>query len=155
MANSFDAESLNAQLGLPPGAWVVPFADYHVIIAGEPRELAAQAQLGPAFTLINAGKVAALWGLAVPWPGMAEAWMVTTPAVRPIAAEFTYAARRFCAIAAQSLKLRRIQIHVQTTNLQAIAWARAARFKPEAVLEAYTRNGEDVYVMKRIFKETP
>jgi hypothetical protein len=149
------AEALNAQLGLPTGAWVVPFADYHLIITGHNAPaLAAQALQGPAFTLIHNGRIAALWGIVICWPGMAEGWMIGTPELRPIGTWFTYATRRFCAIAAQSLDLHRIQIHVQTSNAAYGRWARAARFEPEAVLKIYTSTREDVYVMARLFQET-
>lgn len=144
---------LNAALGLPATATVIDFEWYHPILAGvEHAGLVKQARLGPAFTLIYQGRVVACWGLIIHWPGLAEAWMITTPALKPIAAPFTYASRRFLAIAAQSLALRRIQIHVQTSNGAALAWARAARFKQEAKLEAYDPMGGDVYVMTRIFR---
>jgi hypothetical protein len=150
------AEYLNDALPRPADTWIVPFADYHLIIVGEPhRALMEQVRHGPAFTLIHEGRIAALWGLVLLWPGVAEGWMIATPQLRPIAIPFTYGARRFCAIAAQSLDLHRMQIHVQTSNAAFLRWAVAARFKTEAVLKRYTSTGEDVYVMARFFKERP
>jgi len=150
---SLTADHLNAQLPRPADTWVVPFSDYHLIVIGAPSELSEQALHGPAFTLIHDGRIAAVWGLVILWPGVAEGWMIATPALLPVGRWFTYATRRFCAIAAQSLNLHRIQIHVQTSNAAYGRWARAARFEPEAVLKIYTSTREDVYVMARFFKE--
>jgi hypothetical protein len=149
---SLTAEALNAALRPPPATWIVAFADYHLRVIDQYHpQLASQAALGPAFTLIHDGKIAAVWGLVLLWPGVAEGWMIATPQLQPIGRWFTYASRRFCAIAAQSLPLHRMQVHVQTSNAAYARWARAAKFRPEAVLRNYTANCEDVYVMTRIF----
>jgi len=151
---SLTAEALNAALTRPAGTWIVDFADYHLRVIGEYHPtLAEQSRLGPAFTLIHSGKIAACWGLVMLWPGVAEGWMIATPHLRPTGRWFTYATRRFCAIAAQSLDLHSIQIHVQTSNAAYGRWAKLAKFEPEAVLKNYTENREDVYVMTRLFME--
>jgi hypothetical protein len=152
---SLTAAALNAELGFPAGTGIVPFAEYHLILAGITAPgITAQAALGPAFTLIVQGRVAAMWGLVILWPGVAEGWMIATAHLKPVGAAFTWWARRFNAIAAQSLDLRRTQIHVQTSNDAFIRWAIAAKFKREATLEAYAPDGSDVYVMSRIWRRT-
>lgn len=97
--------------------------------------------------------MAAVWGLVIPWRGLAEGWLVTIPdVVRPIAVRFTYGARAFCDLASERLGLRRIQVHVQIANAPFLAWAKAARFHLEATLPAYNSDGTDVLLMSRIYR---
>lgn len=160
------AQELNVAIGLPEGCGLVPFAPYHLALMAEQypdaapdaasaRNMAESAAAGPAFTLMVHGRIGAVFGLVIPWPGMAEAWMLTTPAIKPIAVPFTYGARKFCDIAAQSLGLRRIQIHVQNTNDTFTDWARAAKFRFEGKCEAYRADGGDVFLMARIYRRQP
>ena len=152
------AEELNVVIQPPEGCGLVEFMPHHLRLLKPDVERSAydnmreSAGMGPAFTLIVHGKVAACFGLVIPWPGLAEAWMLTNDNIKPIAVPFTYGARKFCAIAAQSLHLRRIQIHVQISNDTFYQWAKAARFRYEGRCDAYTPDGESVLLMARIFR---
>jgi hypothetical protein len=152
------AEQLNVAIPLPEGSGIVDFAPYHLHLL-DPHinrsafgNMVESSRMGPAFTVVVNGKIGACFGLVIPWSGMAEGWMLANDAIKPIAAPFTYGARRFCDCAALSLRLRRIQIHVQISNGTFYQWAKAARFKTEATCEAYNPDGEDVFLMSRIYR---
>lgn len=152
------ADELNVAIAPPPGAFVVPLESWHLIRLSEDSDigmdvgrLLSQVVDGVAFTAIVHGRVAACWGLVLPWRGLAEGWMIASPAIKPVAVPFTYGARKFCDIAAQSLQLRRIQIHVKSANVAFMAWARAAKFKREALLAGYAEDGSDVWLMAKTY----
>lgn len=153
------ADELNIAMRLPAGVFILPMERWHLLRLAddnggdiEAARLMSQALEGCAYTLLAHGRVAACWGLVLPWRGLAEGWLITGPAVRPVAVPFTYGARKFCDIAAQSLQLRRIQIHVKTANDSFLAWARAAKFKREALLEGYAEDGSDVWLMAKTYR---
>lgn len=156
------AADLNANIPLPAACCFSDFEPAHLdvlaaqcperaISADELENILASAKLGLAFTLVIGDRIGAVFGLVVAWRGLAEGWMISTPAVKPIAAEFTYAMRRFCDLAARMIGLRRIQIHVVATNRVFCQWARAARFCMEARCPSYFPNGESAFLMSRIY----
>jgi hypothetical protein len=145
-------DTINRFVILPAGCWTLDFRPSHLIAAGkDDPQLAVQASAGPAFTLIVHGRVGAIFGFVLLWRGLAEAWMVVTPHVRPIALPFSRQSRKLIDIVALSLHLRRVQIHVHTANLPAARWAKVAGFAIEATLPFYTADGQDVYLMSRIY----
>lgn len=153
------ADELNIAIAPPPGAFIVPMERWHLYRIAEANgmdlnigRLVDQAMCGPAFTAIVHGQVGAAWGLVLPWQGLAEAWMIACPAIRPVAVPFTYGARKFCDSAAIALQLRRIQIHVNNANGAFLAWARAAKFKREALLAGYAEDGSDVWLMAKTYR---
>lgn len=154
------AEQLNVAIRLPDGCGIVDFAPYHLHLLDPHINRSAfgnmieSSRMGPAFAVMAHGRVGACFGLVIPWPGMAEGWMLANDALKPIAVPLTYGARKFCDIAAQSLGLRRIQIHVQISNVAFNQWAKAARFKLEGKCEAYNPAGEDVFLMSRIYRRS-
>jgi hypothetical protein len=155
------ADELNIAIAPPPGAFIIPMERWHLIRLAEDNatdldvaRMQSQALDGCAFTAIVHGKVAACWGLVLPWRGLAEGWLIAGPAIKPVAVPFTYGARKFCDIAAQSLQLRRIQIHVKNANVAFMAWARAAKFKREALLAGYAEDGADVWLMAKTYGRT-
>lgn len=120
---------------------------------GDPSLLAAQARGGPAFTLIANGRIAALFGAVIAWPGLAEGWLVGNPEVlRPVALPFTRRARGFCELVHDTLGVRRLQVHVQVANVSFMMWARAARFVEEARLECYLPDGGAVMLMAKTWR---
>lgn len=159
---SLTADELNIAIAPPAGAFIVPMERWHLLRIAEANgmdlntnRLIDQSGYGPAFTAIVHGQVAAAWGLVLPWQGLAEAWMVSCPAIRPVAVPLTYGARKFCDIAAIALQLRRIQIHVNNANGVFLAWARAAKFKREALLPGYAEDGSDVWLMAKTYRREP
>jgi hypothetical protein len=149
------ADDLNASIPMPPDTWCLDFELSHARAGGfgDHRVQAAQALNGPAFTLIHRGRIAAIWGLVIPWRGLAEGWMVTNPEViRPIALPFTRGAIRFCDLAHSALGVRRLQVHVQTSNASFMMWARAARFAVEATLPCYLPDGAEVVLMAKVWR---
>lgn len=157
------AKELNVVVSLPPGCGLVEFEAYHLDLLARQfpdcapdtrsaRNIIESSRMGPAFTTMAYGQIGAVFGLVLPWPGMAEGWMITTPAIKPIAVPFTYGARKFCDSAAIALRLRRIQIHIQTSKVAYYDWAKAARFCFEGKCEAYLADGSDVFLMARIYR---
>lgn len=156
-------EKLNAAIRPPGGCGLVEFHAFHLRLLAEQypdcapdvrstANIIESVRMGPAFTFMVNGRIGAVFGFVLPWPGLAEAWMIATPAIKPIAVPFTYCSRRFCDSAAIALGLRRIQIHVQTTNETYGDWARAVKFRFEGVCEAYLADGSDVFLMAKIYR---
>jgi len=144
------ADDLNRALPLPADTWVL---DYHAshAIAGGFAGVDAQAQAGPAFTLIHRGRVAAVWGLVV-GRGVAEGWLTADAArIQPIRHSFTRGARRFMDMGHQRLNLRRVQVHVPIANAPFCQWARLIGFEEEARLRRYAPDGSDVLLMARVW----
>lgn len=149
------ADDLNREIPMPPTAWFLDFQPSHSLAGGfgDARLHASQAALGPAFTLVSGGRIAAMWGIVSPWPGLAEGWMRGNPEVlRPIALPFTRGARTFCELVHRTLGVRRLQVHVQFSNEAFMMWARAARFTLEARLEGYLPDGEAVALMAKVWR---
>lgn len=147
-----NAERLNARLAMPAQTWLLDFRPSHLLAAGlADTQIALQAGYGPAFTLIHAGRVAAIFGFVLLWRGLAEAWMHATPHVRPIALPFSRQSRYLIDTVAEANALRRVQIHVHTANAPAVRWARLAGFSWEANLPSYTADGAEVSLMSRFY----
>lgn len=157
------ADHLNTALRLPHGLSFAEFRPQHIEVleaqnpggemsAFDLENIYQSVRRGVAFTLTMGDRVVAIFGLVFAWPGLAEGWMHTTPAAKPVAVAFTYALRRFCAEAARVVGLRRIQIHVDARSEVNLRWARAAKFQREAVLPSYWPDGSPAILMARLFR---
>jgi hypothetical protein len=142
------ADDLNRLLALPRDTWILDYHPTHAIAGG--FGALPQAQAGPSFTLIYAGRIVAIWGLVIAWTGLAEGWMVAhRENIRPIGLGFTRGAARFLEAAHERLELNRVQIHVEITSNSFCQWAKVIGFREEAVCKRYLPDGSDVILMAK------
>jgi len=143
---------LDLLLNLPPDAWIVPAEPFHAELARfcNAPAVVQLIDMGPSYTLIYKNRIAALFGVAMPWAGLGEAWLVTErERVRPLALRFARGARRFCGLAVFALNLRRLQIHASITsaNPTFVKFARVIGFTDEARLAGFMPDGADVVLL--------
>ncbi len=107
---------------------------------------------GDAVTALWRGKIIASLGANIMWPGVAEAWLITTTHFDSLAISVTRAANRYFNQLAIEKKLTRLQITVNVDNHLAIRWADALKFTAEGVMRNYGPNGADHVMYSRIYE---
>lgn len=101
------------------------------------------------YTAIYGGKIVACWGAYVIWPGVAEAWLLTSYQLETIPITATRTAIRYFNNIYSDLQLHRLQITVNCRNELAMRWAIALQMKPEAILRCYGPDGSDYKMFAR------
>lgn len=156
-------EALNSARPRRSPGFFMPFADVHldsfeisqddIIVASEYMDLketiAGQARIGTAVTAFYGHKPVASFGLVPIWPGLAQAWLVTSDECRAKPIYMTRMAALFFDIAEISERLHRTQITVKTSDKRALNWALHLRFVNEGVMRKYGPDGSDHFMMAR------
>lgn len=106
---------------------------------------------GHGWTLLTAeDAVVGCAGVVSLWPGVGEAWALTTALVMVYPLEFTRAVRAGVRLFF-SHGCHRIQMHVRADNEAAVRWAaRHLGFCREGLCRAYDQDGRDYYRYARI-----
>ena len=73
-----------------------------------------------AHTAMHRGEMAAFFGVCKLWPGVAEAWMLTTPVVEGHGVKMLRGAMRYFDLAMREMNLHRMQITVNVNDRVAI-----------------------------------
>ena len=103
------------------------------------------------YTAMHAGEMACCFGVNELWPGVAEAWMLTTNLVERNPISLTRGAIRYFNHIAIDKQLHRLQITVDTRNTLAIHWAKMLKFKTEGVMQYYGPNQNDYVMFARYY----
>jgi hypothetical protein len=106
---------------------------------------------GNAYTAMVGGKVACCFGYQTLWPGVAEAWMLTSDQVNTKAVSLTRSAGRYFDHIATKEALRRLQITVNARHRLAVRWADALQFTREGVLRHYGPDKSDHIMFARYY----
>lgn len=109
-----------------------------------------QSQLGPTITAFVSGKPVAVFGCVLHWQGLGEGWALFDDKARRYPIAMTKGARVFFKTCYQSYLLHRIQITVKKSDKRAISWAKCLGFETEGILEKYSMDKEDFYMMRRL-----
>lgn len=107
---------------------------------------------GGACTALWRGKIVACLGCNNMWPGVSEAWMITSIEFPNISVTVTRAAIRYFNKIAIEHKLKRLQITVDVENELAMRWAKMLKFTPEGVMRKYGAGGTDHMMFARIYE---
>lgn len=107
---------------------------------------------GDAITAMWKGRIVCCAGCNVLWPGVAEAWMITSVELPNISLTVTRAAIRYFDKFSTKHKLKRLQITVDVENELAMRWAKVLKFQPEGLLHKYGPGGFDYMMFSRIYK---
>ncbi|MGE4298096.1 MAG: hypothetical protein AB7E47_08720 [Desulfovibrionaceae bacterium] len=128
-----------------------PAARANMAWSGDFAALArAYAANGPALTLRLDGAIAACGGICLCWPGMGEAWCVTSPLVERHPIRFCKEARKALALLERATRAHRVQAHAEAADPRAGRWLAWLGFGNEGLCEAYGPHRENVYRYARI-----
>ena len=106
---------------------------------------------GNACTALLDGKVACCFGFQLLWPGVAEAWMLTSNQINTKAVSLTRSAGRYFDHIATKQVLKRLQITVNAQHDLAMRWAVALRFTQEGIMRNYGADGSDHVMFARYY----
>ena len=150
----------NRQIQIVPFHWTHPYAAdlrehdkkaFEHIPNYQEMLKAFQAE-GDAITALWRGRIVACLGCNVMWPGVAEAWMITSIEFPNISTTATRAAIRYFDKVAIKYQLKRLQITVDTENELAVRWAKVLKFTPEGLLRKYGPGNSDHMMFARIYE---
>ncbi len=105
----------------------------------------ACSELGQAFTGIADEGVVGSGGLIPLWPGVAEAWTMTSPLIEKYVISFHRAVRKHLNLLEQEQGLHRIQCVIIEGHDISTLWVERLGFKYEGIMEAYGPNKENYY----------
>lgn len=101
------------------------------------------AGLPDVYTFLKNGQVVVIVGLYMPWPGMAEGFMITTSLVERHPIAFHKAMMRGIHIMGDRRSLRRLQVAVHVAHPTGHKWIQRAGFRCEGFMEKYGPDGSD------------
>lgn len=123
----------------------------HISIKDRERHIIHQSELGPTISAVRDGHTLAIFGGVLLWRGVAEAWSVFDPQARRYKIAMCKGAFAFFDIICILYQLHRIQITVKKDDTRAVAWATYIGFEPEGLMQAYSADMEDTYIMGKIY----
>lgn len=104
-----------------------------------------------AHTAVVTGDVVCCFGVIELWPGLGEAWMLTSDKIKRYPISLTRGAQRYFSAAANGLQLRRLQITTNVNDELAVRWANRLNFTQEGLLRSYGPDGSDHFMYSRIY----
>jgi len=109
------------------------------------KTVKAYAEQGMAFTIIHDDKVIAICGAVLQWPGVAEAWFLTTHHVDNCKFYFYREVRKLLEYVRKNMGLHRIQCAVESDYFKSMKWLKSMNFKSEGLMAAYGPDKKDHY----------
>lgn len=107
---------------------------------------------GNALTALWRGRIVACWGYNKMWPGVAEAWLITSVEIVSLSVTLTRTTIRYFDKIAIEQQLKRLQITVNVENDLAMRWANALKFQPEGLLRKYGPSGSDHMMFAKVYE---
>lgn len=95
-------------------------------------------------------KPAAVIGLVCLWPGVAEAWALTSDRVQERPIEFHKTVRSLLRDHMKQMGLNRVHLTVPSGYAVGNKWAKALGFDAEAVLKSYGPDGSDHTIFRMV-----
>lgn len=149
---------------LPPGGVLLPFRVAHLAgmelhpiqqrsfdWPGSCAQLEAQAECGPAYTIMVDGVAMACFGAVEIYPGVAEAWLLRDNRIAAYRVSMGRNSRMFFDQLGTAMKLRRCQMSVDVSFPSAIRYAEWCKFEIEGVMRKFGIGGQDNLMMARIY----
>ena len=117
---------------------------------GDVRErLKYFAENGPSYTGMIHGEVVGCAGVFIHWPGMGEAWVLSSPLVERFKLSFHRAIKQTLNGIQDNLKLHRIQCVVHADYTRSQKWVERLGFKKEGLLNKYAPDKAAYYMYGR------
>lgn len=113
------------------------------------ERLEVQSALGPAFSVLQEGRVLAIFGACEILPGVAEMWLMKSES-NDKKHRLLRAAKSFVACSAAAMSLKRVQCSVECVNFGAIRFAHWLHFEVEGRMRSHGH--ADHFLMARIFE---
>lgn len=126
--------------------------DYIVSLGYEAfkAQISSQAERGPVITAFLYGKPVAVFGCGLLWNGVAEVWSLLSNQSKRYPIAMIRAANSFLDICWVTFNLHRLQISVKTSDDVAIRFAKALKFKEEAIMHKYSPDQQDFTLFRRL-----
>jgi RimJ/RimL family protein N-acetyltransferase len=142
---------------------LLPFERHHAVVMRHDRfqqslitripdyldRLEAQSAAGAGFTILENGRVMAIFGVTPVIPLVYEAWMLRDRDIAERGRPTAVVSRRFFEALPSALVLRRCQITVECSNLGAVRFAEWLDFEIEGRMRSFGRT--DSYMMGKIY----
>jgi len=129
------------------------FEGREMLLVGDWRRYAAAyAAAGQLFTGVVRGEIAGCAGLIPLWPGVAEAWMVSTALFTRYPKTIHRGIAAGLATLAETMGLHRIQAAVHQEHRVSLRWLRRLGFRLEGTLRRYGPDGADYLRLARLMK---
>ena len=153
----------------PPAFEVAPFHPWHLAHIeprdsdgidlariGDPVERgAAYAAAGPAFTGMRDGRIAFCFGAVELWPGVGEAWSVTSPLIETMPVAFHRLVLRTIESQQRLHRCHRLQASVRQDHRIGIRWLHRLGFIYEGRMESYGPDGSAHLRFARFLDDGP
>jgi hypothetical protein len=114
--------------------------------------LEAQAECGPAYTIMVDGLVLMCFGAVEIFPGVAEAWLLPDNRITAYKVLMGRNSRMFFDQLGTAMKLRRCQMSVDVSFTSAIRYSEWCKFEIEGVMRKFGINGNDHVMMARVYR---
>lgn len=124
--------------------------DYMKIIPDYVDYIWDNSEDGMSWAATSRGNVLLVFGLRMPWDGLAELWMIPGDNIKSHAISLVRGAKAVTDTALDNFNLRRLQISVKVGNDTAFKFAKALRFEVESVMRKFGPEGADYYLMTRL-----
>ena len=148
---------------LPATARVLPFQRHHAVVMRHDSfqqsliaripdyldRLEAQAAAGAGFTILEHGRVMAIFGVTPVIPLVVEAWMMRDRDIAERGKPTAVVSRYFFNALDTATAVRRCQLTVECSNLGALRYAEWLGFNREGVMRAFGKT--DSYMMSRLY----
>lgn len=125
------------------------YATKSITLEDRIRYLDIQSKSGPAITAFVDNIPVAVFGCVILWNGVGEAWSVFSEKARRYPIAMTKGAFAFFDSCEILFSLHRLQITVNSTDKRALAWAHYIGFVSEGLMEKYSADQEDTFIMRR------
>ena len=109
------------------------------------KTLWAYNESGMAFTIMHEKKPIAICGCIELWPGVGEAWFLTTKHVDNCKFHFYKEVTRLLHYVQNKMNLHRIQCAVEANYFKSQKWLHSMNFKAEGLMAAYGPDKKDYY----------
>ena len=132
-----------------------PLARHNIdVLDGYYDRIDALGQNGLGWTVLYNGRFLAMFGIAMQWQGVAEAWlMVDHGGIGRHKVRLTKGARNFFDHVGPAFDLRRCQFMVSVAHTEAVSFAKLMGFGLEATLKQYGPDGQDHLVYARFYSD--
>ena len=109
------------------------------------------ASAGMAFSVVDNGRISAMFGIWQLWPGVCEAWLIPSKHIGRKVVALHRGTLAFYEHVSQQMNMKRLQFSVHSSNATACVWAERCYFTREGTMRSYGPDGADYYLYGRLF----
>ena len=125
------------------------YGSQSITLEDRKRFIVFQSQCGPCITAFVNNRPVAMFGCVFLWQGVGEAWSLFAEQARRYPVAMTKGAMSFFDSCQILFNLHRIQITVKCDDKRAVRWAQSLQFVEEGVMQKYSADQDNTYMMRR------